>query len=517
MTEKKSNNLDRIEIAFGLGLLLVLMVLSINFWDISKWLSIPILILSIRYMWDDFSEDNELILISRLIYPITVWNILVWFSTLTESIGILIFVGIVLFAFSIRLNQDRELIGVIPIVSILYGITTLFVNQYGLLASIGIPILISGLWYLISQIVDDSENDYAESFLYLPFVIFGLIVLLSFLFDDSSKTKTYTPIQIEKEEEVEKRIKEEELIIEKKVISHFDSLKRVGEIRSDVNPEFKLTNVIDNEKRILEAEYSYTTTYGFETTNEVLQTEVTDYLPGKYHIRDSPAAFAILQMVDRTINRFLRENLEQGEEIQIELHGFTDSLKFDPNNPTIYDGREGDFPKDATTTERKIDDYTLNGNRIEINLKKGDAINNETLGFLRAYCMKVEYIDDIVLLRNLKKKSQYTYHATTSSTNSGEKYRKVKIKISIVNPQTLPPAPIPEESRDCTFLSKLILFFLGLVLGSYALFHYKRIHEKKDENKPYEPDLIKFIVAIILGIILLWLAWWLCPELFNFL
>lgn len=468
-------------------------------------------------MWGEFSKYREVILISRLIYPITVWNILVWFSNSTESIGISILIGIVLFAISIRLNQDRELIGVIPIVSILYGITTIFVTDYGLMASITIPLLISGLWYLISRIVDDSEDDFSESFLYLPFVIFGLILLISFYFDDSSKTTSYTPIQIEKEEETKKQVREDELIIEKKIISHFDSLKRVGKIRNDVNPEFKLTNVINNKKRILVAEYSYTTTYGFETTNEVLETEVKDYRPGKYHIRDSPAAFAMLQMVDRTINRFLKKNLEQGEEIQIELHGFTDALRFDPDNPTFYNGREGDFPKDATPTERKIDDYTLNGDRVEINLKVGDAISNGTLGFLRAYCMKVEYLDDIILLRNLKEKTQYTYHTTTSSTNSGGYYRKVKIKMSIVNPSSLPPAPVPEESRDCTFLSKLILSFLGFVLGTYAFFHYKRIHEKKDEDKPFESDLIKFIVAIILGIILPLLAYWLCPELFNFI
>lgn len=302
-------------------------------------------------------------------------------------------------------------------------------------------------------------------------------------------------------------VKERDILIQNKVDFYFDSLKQNNVISSNINPTFDLENVTEDNDRILRAEYSY------ETIDEQLEAEITDYKPGKFRVSESPAAYALLQIVDNTIQTFLRENLEKAEQIQIKLHGFSDALPFDDKNPVYYDGLEGSFPKAEHLGRPKLNQYVLNGTLTDIYLDSGDTLNNDILAFLRAYCLKEDYLKDVVLLREVERKTQYTYHATTNNHNSGGKYRKVKIIIDIVNTQLSEQEPetIPVDSSSCFFAR--ILMFIGILLLPYALYHYTQSDKKRGDQKEFENNRNKFFLILFIAAVLIIIAFCICPNL----
>jgi len=330
-------------------------------------------------------------------------------------------------------------------------------------------------------------------------VVFTSILLL--IYKEGWNTMTAEERKIENQ--INKKVKEEEAKILKKVDSYFDSLENQNIITDNTfQPEFSYQNVVENEQRILRSEFSY------NTFDEELQTEVTDYAPGKFRLVDSPIAQSLLHSTDRIIQDFFKENFEKGEEIQLELHGFADAQKFDMLDPKYYDGDEKDFPKSAkeSLTGQKIHSYILNGIMTPINLKEGDKLTNENLAFLRAYCLYDEYLSHVEQIRETSSKTRVTFHATTFKNQNeiGGKYRKVKIKINIINPSNLPPPPVVTDTgteTKCSDLMKVVLCIMGFLIGTYAYFHYERYNKKRDEGKPKNRELFMFGFFIILAII----------------
>ncbi len=95
----------------------------------------------------------------------------------------------------------------------------------------------------------------------------------------------------------------------------------------------------------------------------------------------------MLKIVDNNLNGFLRKNLEEGEGLQIEIHGFSDATPFDVNNPKYYDGLEGTFPKPATVLQEEVNIFYLNDTPTQINLKKGDQLNSKYYGLDNCHCI----------------------------------------------------------------------------------------------------------------------------------
>ncbi|WP_298518494.1 hypothetical protein [uncultured Kordia sp.] len=366
--------------------------------------------------------------------------------------------------------------------------------------------IILSIYCGILAFFSEETNKVLKSFIIL-FCAFTAITFSSLLFTDDVRSLTEADLKIEIQ--IDKDIKLVEDKIRKNIFSYFDSLKKTGKISKEFEPKFSYQNIIKDNQRVLRSEFSYT------TKGEKLKGKITDYNLGKYHLADSPSALSMLEFADITIREFFKDNFEQGEEIQLELHGFADATPFDPKDPKYYDGIEGDFPKSPqeTLNGQKIYAYKLNGVETPIKLKEGDLLTNETLAFLRAYCLYSEYLVTVKQIREVESKTRISYHATTTKdvTKKGGKFRKVKFTIDIINPIGLPPAP----EKKCNIVFQIFLLLLSACLCYYGFYHYKRYHEKRDRNEPVKKDLIKFLCWILIGIVCIILSLYFCQILFN--
>lgn len=496
------SNSEKAEICLAIFFISTLMVLSIYFWDYSQYISSLLLLVCI-YQIIDGKLDDTLTEVALIVYPIVAWNTLFLMHHYINSFFIVFIIGILLYLIYYFKNEDS--VGLVWISSIGYGLIYILIFNFGIWGVVISPIVFSIIGYLIMNIDNEMVED--GCILMLFFYLF-LILFIIYLFSspyDSSSNNYLNKEQVELESQIKNEIEIQELEVKKSIELYFDSLKRVDSYYEKLHPEFKQTQTFEDGKRKISSEFSYRS----------IDIDVKHYRPGKYHLIDSPAAEEMLRLVDNTIRNFLLERLEQSNRIQIDLHGFSDALRFNPDRPVLYDGSEGSFPKKKTQDQDKIYDYVLNGKRISISLKEGDKLNNNILAFLRAYCMKEEYLNDIIFLQRYLDKTNYTYNATTlEGTNIvGGEHRKVKIVIHAINPQNLPPVPIP--NNRCSNLLKLILFILEAIIIRIAFFHYKRYHIKKDKKENAEVELLKIIIFVIVGIVIFLVMLWFCPSLLE--
>ena len=292
--------------------------------------------------------------------------------------------------------------------------------------------------------------------------------------------------------------------IEKSIKRHFDEFKENNELPKSINPEFELSSKIENNDRILNATYSY-------TTDEEFSAEVYDFCSGCYLYSESKSASEMLLGVKYSIDNFLEENLEKCEEVHVILKGFSDGAAINGFIP--YKGEFGNFPL-------KIDDnlltsYQLNDKPVPLKIKTNEGIDNPKLSFLRAFSIR-EFLDNYIpLLRKVNKK--YAFYGYTESNKNlvGGNYRKVSLTLKIINPSVIPPPPEPEKKLKyvdwiLAILSALFTIFLLKQLN----YHYKHWQDRKRRNKPSAQDRNGFWVFFAATILFVGFSiYWLMPYL----
>lgn len=274
--------------------------------------------------------------------------------------------------------------------------------------------------------------------------------------------------------------------------------------------ETKISYYVIDDKNTLEADI------GYETVKETLELEVNSYGPGDYRVRDSRITQSLMNSANFIINRFFSEVLEAGEEIDVELFGHTDKIPFE--NGATYDGDLGSFPKYQQDYIINVDEYYYNDERIEITLVKGNDLNNQILGFLRAFAM---FDDDLKFnryLREKKRNTTYRFHSINNQDDSGGKHRKVGVKFKIFNVDShlITPKPVVVDVIDCNNIVYLFLVLFGLIVVlvrhfATKLFSYREQNYKKEVSY-YRTRLIFTIVCLI---ILFFVLYWLCPDLLD--
>ena len=358
--------------------------------------------------------------------------------------------------------------------------------------------------YLIFDGLDFFKKYPVPKFLGI-FLYEAILILLIINLTNQEKTGFSEEEQLV-EQSVDEQIAKDEVEIQNDLERFYDSLRSKNSISPTFEPEFQYRNEIIDYKRIVSSEFGYTA-----PDNEF---ELSNYQPGDYHYYDSESTIGLLLSVDRAINRYLQENLKNSQEIQLELHGFADAIPYDPQKPTYYSGLEGSFPKRAEETPngQKIDHFTLNNVITPIQLKEGDVMTNEILAFLRAYSLYIDYLITVPEIRSVERKTRVVYYATTFSKNSekGGEYRKVKVKIDVINPTNFPPPPERPLNDGCNRIWQLICGLLAVLIGSFAFFHYKRYHEKRDKGESGIKDLILMFVIIAIALLVALMALFYC-------
>lgn len=503
-----------------------LLCASVIFWDIAKWVSIPVFLYT-TWLLVAKKEDAFLGLPIGL-WPASLCNCFVfllksiddkWAEILSIMAGLIIVAVITVKEDDKKKNAETFFFKVMVYLMIAVNISIMD-NSY--LSLLVIPLMYTIFLFFLDLLMQ--KEKYVSRNPTIAAVVQSTFFFLFLFFIHTRNTRSdvsQVEIQTDSDTTVVAMVLEKEKQIKGQMNQNFLAISENKGQNDNISPEFSLKSTIESGKRIWTAEYSYTTN---STRNEAFEDSVFDYDPGEYHYDASPAAFQMLKSVDYSLQYFLKTNLEEGEEVQIELHGYSDGLQFKrKENPARYDGRMGNFSGKGVNGSDKVVQYVLNEFPVKggVELHNGDLLNNENLAFLRAYCMKQDYLANVVPLRNVLAKTQYTFagHTQAPTNQSDPRERKVKIVLRIVNPvpnKVAVPVEMKTEKVDYAcgkwmpFISKILLGLLVFLLG----YHYKRYHEKKDkkENARKERNILAF--TFVTGIILLLLIYLWCPSSF---
>ncbi len=221
----------------------------------------------------------------------------------------------------------------------------------------------------------------------------------------------------------EREVNDAEKIIENWYDNYFDSLNSNNFFPTEVHPDFNLEiEKKPNNKVDLIATYSYKV-----LSNKPLKIELSDYPSGRYRIVESKAASATLEGMKQSISQHLKQYLEPGGRVLIELTGFTDAAPITRDLP--YENEYGEFPQIGI--KGGVLNYYLNGSLTPIEIPFSSNLDNPKLGFLRAYGIS-DYIDRYIKeLRDVNLKYSIFTETQSTPSNIGGQYRKIKIVMTI--------------------------------------------------------------------------------------
>jgi len=220
----------------------------------------------------------------------------------------------------------------------------------------------------------------------------------------------------------------------------------------------------------------------------------------------------LLATVNNTINSFLNKVLDEGEQIQVRLYGFTDGLGFKPNS--LYSGFEGSFPKSRSEYDFEIQNYFNNGEQIEIQLDKGDNMTNSILGFLRAFNMYDENLKFNLKLKKKLRKTHYVFHSVSTALERGGNYRKVGVGIQVYNIEGGSVIPLPVEPANTCDNILYVLVLLFSVCGSLLIHYARKLTEYKEDKSDSEKRYYYFrlVWAFVICIVLFFIMYLICPD-----
>lgn len=243
--------------------------------------------------------------------------------------------------------------------------------------------------------------------------------------------------------ELEKKdVAEKQIQIKKEIDSFFADLKKKSELANTVNAGINV-EIKEGGMREGRPTYNLIANYTYDVTDE-LKVELINYPAGAYLYDTSPAAKAITQAAQLTIEKYLDEYLEAGSEINIQIIGSADSSPI--TRDFTYLGEFTDFSKFtyyiindydlsaigelyANTTKQVIIGTEIPYTSKSLTLVKGQPIkSNETLAFLRSAGIKAFMETNIVRLKQTK--SNFIHFARVAETQEA-KNRKVSIQILI--------------------------------------------------------------------------------------
>ncbi len=206
---------------------------------------------------------------------------------------------------------------------------------------------------------------------------------------------------------------------------------RLQELKSQIVEEAKSQNVISDHTNIsvdsrVEPSYdangkkilNYIISFAYEVEPGFSVQE--DFGPGKYHVDESGAASAMLEIIKKAFEGDFAQYVKEGKKVNIKISGTADAT------PIIrgikYDGIYGDFDNEIV-----FKDGQMTG--ISINQKDG-ITQNEQLALLRAYGVR-DYIT-----RNLpelqKMNADYQYHIGVAE-GKGSEFRRITTEFTLVD------------------------------------------------------------------------------------
>lgn len=206
---------------------------------------------------------------------------------------------------------------------------------------------------------------------------------------------------------------------------------RLMEIRQQVVEEAKLENVISDHTNIavnsqVEPAYdsegnkilNYKVSFTYEVDPDFTAHE--DFGPGKYHVEESGAASAMLQIVKKAFEGDFAQYFKPGKKLLVKISGTADST---PIVSTIkYSGSYGDFVDEPVYKDGQLTGLTIKNNDL--------VKQNEQLAFLRAVGVKNHLHSNIEQMNNLS--TDYQYHISVTE-GKGSQFRRITTEFTFVD------------------------------------------------------------------------------------
>lgn len=183
---------------------------------------------------------------------------------------------------------------------------------------------------------------------------------------------------------------------------------RLQELRDEIMKQAKTENLLTDNTQItvdsrIEPDFdangerilNYHVTVTYDVAPEFSATE--DFRPGKYHVTESNAASAMLNLVKQAFEGDFAQYIKEGKKLRVNISGTADATPI--VSRLIYDGSFGDI--DALP-------YYNNGQMTTITMNKGQRISeNEELAFLRAFSVKDYLESNIPALEQMSRTYRY--------------------------------------------------------------------------------------------------------------
>lgn len=206
---------------------------------------------------------------------------------------------------------------------------------------------------------------------------------------------------------------------------------KLQELRRKVIDEAKLRQIISNHtnitvnseivpdydangKRIL----NYKLNFSYEVEPDF--SVVEDFAPGKYHVEESGAATAMLDIVKRAFEGDLARYVVPGKKLLVNIQGSADAIPI--RTSLAYDGAYGEFEEVPVKQ---------NGQMKAVTVTKKDGMHtNEQLAFIRGVGVK-DYLTKNI--ENLDKmNSDYRYTIDVAEGRGGE-FRRITVEFTFVD------------------------------------------------------------------------------------
>jgi hypothetical protein len=305
----------------------------------------------------------------------------------------------------------------------------LTIRYEGGIGCLAMFVTILGLWTIQSTSVKasptfDNVKEFKQAFALPALAVCGVGIAIWHFNPWQLKDLTMPTYQ----QEAKQMLDSQSNKLEKRLVAMFDTLEAEGKLKKGYAPKVSMSlspkrDLFLQSRLDLEANFSYDYSQGHLDT-------ISNYALGKYAIEHSNIAQAIVNGFQLTIDNYLANYFERGNEVDIAIEGTADATPFRPNSSSVYEGEYGNL------------ENLLALNRFDKKVKPfrilmGDKLGNENLAVLRSVGIR-DFID---LEVERLKKGQVKYHLEyfADEKNIGGRHRRISInlKISNLNPKFL--------------------------------------------------------------------------------
>lgn len=145
-----------------------------------------------------------------------------------------------------------------------------------------------------------------------------------------------------------------------------------------------------------------------------------DFGPGKYNIKDSQAALAMLAIIKKAFEGDLKQYVQPGKKLQVKVTGTADATPIVRTH--IYQGEYGNFDNELMYNKGELSTITLS--------KGGKIVKNEELAFLRAQGVKNYVVENIPAFSEMN--ATYDTHIEVAE-GSGSQFRRIGIEFTFID------------------------------------------------------------------------------------